>query len=471
MKSLWLYLHFPHLQLDALLTANKEAQQQPVAIVHERKNIVLQANQCALGAGISRGMGLGSAAALEHNLQVLPYQYDIEENLLQEIATQLYQVTSDISLLAPDGLLLRIHNMLHLYGGLEPYWKVVRQQLEHFAVGYHFATGHSGLAARMLARQQQDRICSDVQQHKKAVNSCPIVATELDLKTQQKLSRVGITKVADLLALPMKDVAKRFDCELVSYLGRLSGEFFHSLPFFTPPSYFKRYLELLYEITHSQSLTKPILILLEAMEQFLKVRDLLTNKIVLGLSQRDNEPLTLEVGSAQGEYQASKWLQLANLKLENLQLQAPVYALHLSCPETYLRSPEKADLFSPATGSLTALQLISMLEAKLGDDSVFKIVLDDDFRPEKTSRYNSPHKKSMTKLDNLHSMRPSFLLTSPQPLQDKISIISGPERIDTGWWDNQPVVRDYYIGRSGQGQWLWVFKTPQNLWFVQGLFS
>ena len=59
------------------------------------------------------------------------------------------------------------------------------------------------------------------------VNASRLQQTELAVKTVQKLNRVGIHKVGDLLKLPLKDLAKRFDIDLVTYLGRLTGEFHH----------------------------------------------------------------------------------------------------------------------------------------------------------------------------------------------------------------------------------------------------
>lgn len=63
---LWLYLHFPTLQLDTLFH-NKDSNHDAdvaVAIVDGRRHEVIQANQYALEQGVKLGMGLGSAAAL-----------------------------------------------------------------------------------------------------------------------------------------------------------------------------------------------------------------------------------------------------------------------------------------------------------------------------------------------------------------------------------------------------------------------
>lgn len=476
MKALWLYLHFPHLQLDSLFSAvtqdhDKVAEHPPIVILQGKKNAVVQLNQAAADAGIRHGMGLGTAAALANDLQVLEYEYQTEQNKLREIAEHLYQITSDICLFPPDGLLLRIHNMLNLYGGLQPYWRVIRSQLAFFPLSYHYSTGLSPYAARMLARTQQDQISDEVEHLRQLVANCPISHSELDSKTIHKLQRVGVHKLTDLLALPMKDIAKRFDIDVVTYLGRLTAEFHHPVNFYHPQSGFQRYVELLYEISHSQTLQRPMQQLLNALEHFLKIRDLLTQKIIFRLIPRDADPLTLEVGSAQGEYKAAKWLELTALKLEKLILTAPVYGIGLTTGDTQLRCPQKADLFSASKGTLNSLQLISLLQAKLGEQAIRQITLENDIRPEYSSKYTPPYLHNNKTNLSLQAVRPSFLMSCPQPLCEQVKIVSGPERISTGWWDNRAVVRDYFIARSALGQWLWIFKTAEAKWFVHGLFS
>ncbi len=488
MQSLWLYLHFPHLQLDNLCDpaaqasadewhANTNENKQshlatkPVVILHGKSNSVIQLNQHALDAGIQLGMGLGTAAALNQQLQVLAYNPDVEQKKLLEIAEHLYLVTSDICLFPPNGLLLRIHNMLNLYGGLKAYWQALRGQLSHFNVDYHYATGQSPFAARILARTAWDQISDHLPMLKHQVGLRKLTESELDHKAVKKLTRVGIHNIADLMAISLKDIAKRFDIDLVTYLGRLSGEFHHPIEFFHPQSTFSRYLELLYEISHTDTLLRPMSHLLDGLEQFLKVRDKLTQQVTFTLHQRDADTVVFDVGSAQAEYQAAKWRLLVELKLEQLCLQAPVYALSLTTGTILERSPDKADLFTASKGTLSYLQLISLLQAKLGEHAIKQVTLKDDFRPEAINLYHPPNTQLNRVKTQLQAMRPSFLFTCPLPLSEKVSVIHGPERISTGWWDNNAIIRDYFIAQNQHGQWLWIYRTPNTNWYVHGLFG
>jgi len=68
-----------------------------------------------------------------------------------------------------------------------------------------------------------------------------------------------------------------------------------------------------------------------------------------------------------------------------------------------------------------------------------------------------------------------------------LTLESGPERIESGWWDNRPIARDYYIARARNGTRLWIYherpgctrgrargtsppRSPPR-WFLHGLFS
>ena len=130
--------------------------------------------------------------------------------------------------------------------------------------------------------------------------------------------RVGVRNVQDLLRISFADMAKRFDISLVNYLGRLSGEFKHPIEFYHPPEVFKRYMELLFDVDNSLFLQGPLGHVLQVLEQFLKLRDRLTQSLIIQFYQRDHEPIEWTVGSQQGEYLASRWHGLIAIKLEQL---------------------------------------------------------------------------------------------------------------------------------------------------------
>ena len=72
--------------------------------------------------------------------------------------------------------------------------------------------------------------------------------------------------------------------------------------------------------------------------------------------------------------------------------------------------------------------------------------------------------------------RPLWLLAAPRPLGSdpaaaELALLSGPERIETGWWDGIEVGRDYFIGRSKRGEALWLYRDRRGEWFMHGVFA
>ena len=57
--------------------------------------------------------------------------------------------------------------------------------------------------------------------------------------------------------------------------------------------------------------------------------------------------------------------------------------------------------------------------------------------------------------------------------------MSGPERIETGWWDGASVARDYFIAQAEDGSLVWVYRgrlpsanvPGEPHWFLQGRFA
>ena len=489
---LWLYLHFPSLQLDTLfnsneLGSNEESHEQPIIIVDEKDHRVLQANQAALDSGITLGMGLGSAAALCHNLHLHPYSIELEKNKLKEIAQWAYLVTSDMALLPPNGLLIKASNMLSLYDGLDNYWHELKNHLEALNIQLSFATGYSPLSSILLGKQAINQATNNVQHMKTWVNQQALSSSDLPPKQVERLNRVGINIVEDLLKLPLQEVARRFDIDLVNYVGRLNGQFKHPIDFYHPPESFQQYLELLFDIENILFIEKPLLKLLNQLECFLKLRDRVAFELTLILHLRDKDDHHVSFYSAQGDYLASKWANLTHLTLESLKLTAPVQGLTL----TLVRhgEPQMAyhDLFDGNTGTLAALDLLSLLQAKLGQPCIQTPKIQQDPRPEKANQYSLPTLSNTAKkglapqeLDqqttttnsiNQQRLRPSILLPEPEALTENVTLSQGPERIVSGWWDGEKIIRDYFIAHSENGRWLWVFRTPDKQWFLHGLFS
>ena len=143
-------------------------------------------------------------------------------------------------------------------------------------------------------------------------------------------------------------------------------------------------------------------------------------------------------------------------------------------------------------------RLLDKLTARLGADKVVQLQAKADHRPEQSWTANAanisanmPINKS-TKAAILAlqpstflAPRPLFLLNTPRKLlleqgqprcHGAIHFISGPERIESGWWDGRPAARDYFVGRNPHGETMWLFVSHANNnafadWYLHGYFA
>jgi protein ImuB len=61
----------------------------------------------------------------------------------------------------------------------------------------------------------------------------------------------------------------------------------------------------------------------------------------------------------------------------------------------------------------------------------------------------------------------------------RLRLLAGPERLETGWWDEDSIARDYYTAVSPRGTNLWVFRSRHRHderskepgWYLHGIFG
>lgn len=56
--------------------------------------------------------------------------------------------------------------------------------------------------------------------------------------------------------------------------------------------------------------------------------------------------------------------------------------------------------------------------------------------------------------------------------------MSSAERIEAGWYDGQPVARDYYVAQDDDGACYWIYQERTSSrdaagprWYLHGLFG
>ena len=130
-------------------------------------------------------------------------------------------------------------------------------------------------------------------------------------------------------------------------------------------------------------------------------------------------------------------------------------------------------------------QLAERLAARIGNQLVHSVTTVAEHRPQRAWRLQGfPDGQGVAPLfavrRNLY--RPLWMLPEPELLpaehgyplhQGRLTLLEGPERLETGWWDDDSIARDYYTAMNPQGLRLWVFRNRKRTanWYLHGIFG
>lgn len=467
---LWVYLHFHQLYLDSAAEQpapddHCESPPRAVVVYQASHNRITQCNQSAEKAGIRCGMGMAQAAALCPDLTILDYQGEHEALRLQALANRLYLVVADIVLFKPQGLAIRLDPLLRYYDGLDNLWRTVANELHEAQVHYHFGFGWSIEAARVLACARHNQVLAQRPLIKAALDNCALGATELTGKQQQSLARVGINSLAQLLALPVTELGKRFDNQMVTYLCALRNDTIPRYHPYRPADIFHSVIEPAYEISQADQLMPWLKKLVAEFCDYARLRNRVAFVLNFTLHFREADHKPLLISASAPLYQAAQWYALIGLKLETLQLTEPVTLISLTVDELQEINEQTNDFFNNRNHLFAQKQLLSRLQVRLGDAALRSPLSGQDYRQEKLST------TALTTSDTYSAQPlPCFILRSPTCLTEQVHIEHGPVRIQTGWWDAAPVKRDYFIARTPQQQRVQIYREGDN-WFIHGWYS
>jgi protein ImuB len=227
---------------------------------------------------------------------------------------------------------------------------------------------------------------------------------------------------------------------------------------------------------------------------------------------RTPQATALEIALAEPSRDREHLLVLLRERLAQVQLPAPTLEIALQAEDIVKRAAPNSELFPTRQSENEGLtRLIERLQARLGADQVQRLVGVADHRPERASRGQradasgrsaqasrgggarandsraapgSPSAATASCPSHpvwLHPVAEPLAERRSQPLLDgrPLSLLSGPERIEAGWWDAELAERDYFIAEAADGALVWIYRarlplsaaSEKNGWFLHGRFG
>lgn len=354
----------------------------------------------------------------------------------------------------------------------------------------------------------------------------------------EALQGMGLHTLSDLRALPRAGLARRFGEGLLDDLDRAYGRRADPRRWLELPERFDSRLELFARAETTEQVLAGAGVLLARLVAWAQGRHgrIGAFTLVMRHEPRHGAPVAateLRIELAEPALDPAHLQLLLRERLARVTLAAPTLELALRCRHLVAGAAPNGELFPTRQSAHEGLlRLLERLRARLGDEQVQRLQPVADHRPERASRVGpavpstapstapagrlrtgrpigsangSSSRPSTEALSGpaidppplgdrgaaddaarpLH--RPALLLPEPLPLATRgalplldgaqLQLVSGPERIESGWWDGDLVARDYFIGLAADGSlvWLWRSRLPADAaapqWFLQGRFG
>ena len=479
---LWVALELPALPLQLLERASESTTPLVVSEGPSQRPIVACANATAHAAGVREGMTVAAAQALAGALRCIARNEAAEREALERLAGWAAQFTPAVSL-EPSGLVLEVSDSLRLFGGLGRPLAALRDGVRRLGFTATLGIAPTPLAARVFARAEARGIavrgCTTMADLPARLADLPLFLLAWPGRTPDLLADLGILRARDALALPRSGFAQHFGPEALAILDRLAGRVPDPRLPYEPPARYRARLELPAQADGVEAILFPLRRLLAEMEGTLRGRGAGVQGLDLVLEHAGRRSTRLALAFANPEREADFILAIARERLGRTQLPESTVALRLVADRLQPCAPREASwLPGREEKAVGRARLIERLSARLGNDRVFGIALADDHRPERGWCSSTAGPRGAWD----GGARPAWLLNRPQrlvageagpSLQGRLDLVAGPERIETGWWDGEPVSRDYFVAANPGGETYWIYRERREpgAWYLHGVFS
>jgi protein ImuB len=353
------------------------------------------------------------------------------------------------------------------------------------AMGYtaSVAAAPTPLAAQWFARAGLSLRVGHEDALRLSLERLPVAVLELPPPAQEMLHNIGVGMLAECLQLSRDGLARRAGKELFERLDRALGRIPDPRPAFVPPGNFKSALPLPAPVEQADALLFAAHHLIAELCGWLAATGKGVQRLGFALSHEGHDEIRFTLNLSAASRDPAHLTHVLRERLKRLALPRPTHALAMESEKVLPLASRNLSFLPDSREQMeTTLQLIERLRARLGEKAVQGFDAIADHRPERAWLACEPGKESAVSAGLPVSARPLWLLPSPRPLAEiadipqyegPLTLLTMPERIESGWWDGHDVVREYYIARNPAQSLLWIYRQLRESsgWYLHGFFS
>ena len=509
---LWVAIHLPRFTLDCCEQGGPP-HDAPLGVCEAGRLIAVSAS--ATQGGVQPGMAAATALALLPHIHLAERNPARESIALAGLASWALQFTPQVSACNPEpggteaGLLLDVTASLLLFGGITRLLQRMRTGLADNGMQAHLACAPTATAAWILARHRDGLHAEDALQLAALLGRLPVRLLGAARPHAAALQAIGVRSVGDLLQLPRAGLARRFGPALLHEIDRALAHRPDPRPLFQVPARFESCIELPAPVEDAERLLFAARRLLLQLCGWLTGRHCGARRILLLAEHERRPPTSIAFGPDTPSRDTGQLAALLAETLRHTRLSAATRSLRLQCSDVAEHAAPSDTLFpGPLASSEQLGRLLERLKARLGPAQIQQIHQVAEHRPERAWRVapaklpdepltgrmrqdrgirlpgRLPVQAAVMPPSTSTGLRPLWLLQSPVALSERnnrpfwespLSLLAGPERIESGWWDEALVMRDYFIAEDSSHRLLWIYRERHpvsgHAWYLHGRFG
>ena len=480
-EEIWMYIKFPKLSLEAItMNYSKDFTNKPLVVIdtHKNKRKIIAYNNLSKDYGIDKTISLSTALAICPDLIIKERNSSQEKKLLNNLAIIGYQFTADITI-ENHALCLEISKSKRLFRGYNNLLCLIHEKISLHKIFAINGFGINPLIAKILCKNKFQKFLPNLNNVYKELNKIPAIKITDNLNTRKIFSQLGIQSIKDLIDIPISLLSERFDSDLISNLEILLNKKQQILYKFKPSKTFHDEIQYINGLTNKESLIFPMKSLLKSLNEYLIARHCRCSQIIWEFTTPLNVNITMKIKLSRSKNDWSELLNLSRIKLDNINLPKVVEKVSLYSADLIEDKKINNEIFNDNKNkSQYKGNLVDSIVAKVGEKALFTLLTKNEHIPKKAGSITKFDMKQFFEQQTTENTRPLWLLKTPNPIKflngklyfkSPITILSGPERINDNWWENNQQL-DYYIARDEEGTNYWIYKSGVK-WFIHGIFS
>lgn len=457
--------------------------------------VVNAANALAETQGVFKGMILADARAIIPGLHVVDDQPGLAEKLLKKIAEWCIRFTPCAAVDGTDGIILNASGCSHLWGGDEQYLKDIVTKLKHRGYRVKIAIADTIGAAWAVARFGKQSVIGKGE-NMQTLAGLPPAALRIDQETLERLNKLGIHQIKNILNMPRSALQRRFGNNILTRLNQAFGNEEEIIQPIIPVEVYQERLPCLEPITTATGIEIALKRLLNDLCVRFKSEGKGLRKASFKCYRLDGRLEEVSISTTKPSGNATHLFKLFEDKLKTIEPNLGIELFVLDAPVVEDHAVLQEKLWQPKGGLNDAglSELIDRFAAKFGSDSIRRYLPAEHYWPERSVKPAASLNEKPATEWNVIRPRPIQLLHTPHhidvtaPVPDyppmnfrykgklhKILKADGPERIEQEWWIEDGQHRDYYVVEDENGCRYWLFRSghyDENYeWFIHGFFA